>query len=166
MILTSFLSDRARCRGLFVAGVMMISCTGWVILLAVVSNQHARYFATFLVVMGCFAAIPLMLSWVSNNAGNESQRAVQIGMLNSMGQCFAILASFIFPSNDKPFWHKGFGLNLAFNALAAIVAVTLYLSLRYENARRDREEGGRPSDMTQVDVNTYHDLAPGFRYVA
>lgn len=166
MILTSFISDRIRCRGLFVGGVLMLSCTGWIILLAVVHNQHARYFATFLVVMGSFSAIPLMLSWVSNNCGNESQRAVQIGMLNSMGQCFSILASFIFPSTEKPYWHKGFGLNLTFNALAAIVAVTLYFILRYENARRDEKEGGRPSDMNDVDVSTYNDLAIGFRYVA
>ena len=166
MILTSFISDRIRCRGLFVGGVLMLSCTGWIILLAVVHNQHARYFATFLVVMGSFAAVPLMLSWVSNNCGNESQRAVQIGMLNSMGQCFSILASFIFPSTEKPYWHKGFGLNLTFNALAVIVAVTLYFILRYENARRDEREGGRPSDMNDVDVSTYNDLAIGFRYVA
>jgi MFS family permease len=166
MMLTSFLSDRTRCRGLFVAGVMMISCTGWIILLTVVNNPHARYFATFLVVMGSFAAVPLTLSWVSNNAGNESQRAVELGMLNSIGQCFSILASFSFPSKEKPFWHRGFGLNLAFNALSAIVAVALYLSLRLENARRNRKEGNRPSDMTDVDVYTYNDLAVGFRYVA
>ena len=166
MILASFLSDRFRCRGLFVAGAMMISCTGWIILLAVVDNQHARYFASFLLVMGSFAAIPLNLSWVSNNSANESQRVVEFGILNAIGQCFAILASFIFPSGEKPLWRKGFGLNLAFNALAAIVAVVLYLILRHENARRDRQEGGRPSDMAHVDVDTFNDLAPGFRYVA
>jgi MFS family permease len=166
MVLTSKISDRTRCRGLFVAGVMMVSCTGWIILLTVVDNQHARYFATFLLVMGSFAAVPLTLSWVSNNSANESQRAVELGMLNGIGQCFAILASFIFPSDENPLWRKGFGLNLAFNALSAIVAVALYLSLRRENARRDRNEGGRPSDMTKVDVYKYNDLAPGFRYVA
>jgi hypothetical protein len=55
---------------------------------------------------------------------------------------------------------------LAFNALAAIVGVTLYFMLRYENARRDKKEGGHPSDMSDVDVSTYNDLAVGFRYVA
>jgi MFS family permease len=166
MIFISFLSDRIHCRGLFVAGVMMISCMGWIILLAVVDNQHARYFATFLLVMGSFAAVPLMLSWVSNNAPNESQRAVELGMLNGIGQCFSILAAFIFPSADKPHWHKGFGLNLAFNGLAAIVAVALYLSLRYENVRRDRKAANRPSDIADMDIDTYNDLATGFRYVA
>ena len=166
MVLTAKFSDRTHCRGLFVAGVMMVSCTGWTILLAVADNQHARYFATFLLVMGSFAAVPLMLSWVSNNSANESQRAVELGMLNGIGQCFAILASFIFPSDEKPLWRKGFGLNLAFNGLAVIIAIGLYLSLRLENARRDKNEGGRPSNMSKVDVYTYNDLAPGFRYVA
>ncbi|CAF3312063.1 unnamed protein product [Rotaria socialis] len=166
MIITSFLSDRFRCRGLFVAGVMMISCTGWIILLAVVDNQNVRYFATLLLVMGSFAAVPLMLTWVSNNSANESQRDVELGMLNGIGQCFAILAAFIFPSTDSPHWSKGFGLNLAFNALAVIVAVALYLILCHENARRDKKKGGRPFDMILVDVDTYNDLATGFRYVA
>ena len=164
MLLTSFFSDRARCRGLFVAGVMVFSSMGWIILLTVTHDQHVRYFATFLVVMGCFAAIPLTLSWVSNNAANESQRAVQLGMLNAIGQCFSILASSIFPSSDKPLWRKGFALNLAFNALAIAVAIVLFVCLRMENARRDRKEGPRPPNMADVDVHTYNDLAPGFRY--
>jgi MFS family permease len=166
MILISFLSDRVHCRGLFVAGTMMMSCTGWIILLTVVADQHARYFATFLVVMGSFAAIPLTLSWVSNNAPNESQRAVQLGMLNAIGQCFAILATFIFPSADKPLWKKGFGLNLAFNALSSIVAVVLYFILRCENSRRDRKVGAHLSDAIEMDIDTSNDLAPSFRYVA
>lgn len=166
MILVSFFSDWTHCRGLFVAAAMMISCSGWIILLSVTYNQQARYFATFLVVMGSFAAIPIMLSWVSNNSANESQRVVELGMLNGIGQCFAILAAFIFPTEEKPYWRKGFGLNLAFNALSAIIAVILYLILRWENARRDRNEGSRPSNTTKVDVDKFNDLAPGFRYVA
>jgi hypothetical protein len=77
--------------------------------------------------MGSIAATPLMFSWVSNNAPNESQRAAELAIFQSIGQCFDILASFIFPSADKPLWHKGFGLNLAFNALSATVAVVLYI---------------------------------------
>ncbi|CAF0847494.1 unnamed protein product [Adineta steineri] len=166
MILMSFFSDRTGCRGLFVASAMMVSCTGWIILLTVVNNQHVRYFSTFLTTMGSFAAIPLTLSWVSNNCANESQRVVELGMLNGIGQTFAILAAFIFPTTDQPHWYKGFGLNLAFNALSAMLAIILYLILCFENARRDRKEGGRSSDLTDVDVYTYNDLAPGFRYVA
>ena len=88
--------------------------TGGINLLAVINNNYARYFATFLVVMDSFSAIPLTLSWVFNNSANESQRAVELGMLYSIDQCLAILASFSFPTSEKPFWRQGFGLNLAF----------------------------------------------------
>jgi hypothetical protein len=51
-----------RC-GIFVAIVFIINAIGWIILLAVVKNQHARYFACFCITVGGYAAIPLMMSW-------------------------------------------------------------------------------------------------------
>jgi hypothetical protein len=115
--------------------------------------------------MGSFAATPLMFSCVSNNAPNASQRAAELAIFHSIGQCFDIFASFIFPSADKPLWHKGFGLNLAFNTLSAIVAVVLYSVLRRENARQDRTEYIQPSETPDIDIYTYNNLAPDFRYV-
>lgn len=165
MIVLSYLSDRVHCHGLFVAGTMTTSCIGWIIMLTVVTDHHARYFATFLVVMGSFAAVPLMLSWVSNNAPDESQRAVSLGMLNSIGQCFSILAAFIFPSADGPRYLKGFGINLAFNALSACVAITLNMILHRENARRDRQREDNDLNTVSLDNVTSTDLAPNFRYI-
>ena len=62
MLLTS-VSDRTRRRGIFVAIVFIINAIGWIILLAVVNNQHARYFACFCITVGGYAAVPLMMSW-------------------------------------------------------------------------------------------------------
>jgi hypothetical protein len=53
------ISDRVRSRGPFVALVFAVSSVGWIILMVVVDNQRARYFATFCVVIGGYAAIPL-----------------------------------------------------------------------------------------------------------
>ncbi|CAF1122939.1 unnamed protein product [Adineta ricciae] len=165
MIIICRLSDRLRCHGLFVAGTMLLSCVGWIILLTVTTNQHARYFATFIVVMGAFTAVPLMLSWISKNTPNESQRAVQLGILNAIGQCFSILAAFIFPTSDRPYWKLGFGLNLAFNGLSAILAAILYCLLRYENARRDRLAESNNAETTDPSTTVTTDLAPTFRYI-
>lgn len=65
MTLVSAISDRMRSRGIFVALVFTISSIGWIILLAVVDNNHARYFATFCIVIGGYAAIPLWV-WPSS----------------------------------------------------------------------------------------------------
>jgi hypothetical protein len=59
MTSVSAISDRMKSRGPFVILVFTISSVGWIILLTVVGNQHARYFATFCVVIGGYAAIPL-----------------------------------------------------------------------------------------------------------
>jgi len=164
MTLVSALSDRMKSRGIFVALVFAISSVGWIILLTVVTNNHARYFATFCIVIGGYAAIPLIMAWVSNNSPSQSQRATALGLLNSVGQCLSILAAFIFPSNEGPRWHKGFGVNLAFNLLAVIISLGLTAWFRWENKRRDRAEGGRPPAGTKQNFQDQYDLSPGFRY--
>ncbi|GAO48440.1 MFS general substrate transporter [Saitoella complicata NRRL Y-17804] len=165
-VATSWVSDKSRLRGPFVAGYMALSAIGFGILMGVQHNQHVRYFATFLVVSGAFTCIPLMLSWCSNNCGSQSQRAVEVAMMNGIGQCFAILASFIFPSSEGPEYRKGFGLNIAFNGLAAVTALALMFLVKRENERRDRIEGPLPKeDEGRVDTVGMHDLARGFRYV-
>ncbi|KAH7096798.1 MFS general substrate transporter [Auriculariales sp. MPI-PUGE-AT-0066] len=164
MTVTCAISDRVKARGPFVACVFTLSAIGWLILLTVHENQRARYFATFLTVIGGYAAIPLIMSWTSNNTGSQSQRAVSLGMLNSVGQCLSIAASFLFPKSEAPRWKTGFGTNLALNILAACIAIGLTVYFRRENRRRDAVEGPPPPAGTVLEVVKLHDLAPGFRY--
>jgi hypothetical protein len=82
-------------------------------------------------------------------------------MLNSLGQYSSIVSPFIFPTSQKPKWHKGFGLNLAFTLLAIILSLGMSVYYRLENKRRDRVEGGPPAEGAAVDVVNQHDLAPG-----
>lgn len=165
MFILNAMSDHLRSRNIFVAIVFTINSIGWIILLAVVSNQHARYFACFCITIGGYAAIPLIMSWTANNNGSQSQRAVALGMLNSLGNWSSICSAFIFPTSQKPKWHTGFGLNLAFSLLAIIISLGMTMYYRMENKRRDRVEGGPPADGLVIDVVNQHDLAPGFRYV-
>ncbi len=81
-------------------------------------------------------------------------------MLNSIGQCLSILAAFIFPTPEAPTWRKGFGVNLAFNLLAVIIALGLTFYFRMENKKRDRAEGGTPAAGTLQAYERY-DLSPG-----
>lgn len=142
----SYLSDRLKSRGIFVVCLMLLSAVGFTILIAVPGNNSVRYFATFLAVLGCFGNGPLMLSWAANTAGSHSAAAVRLGFMNAMGQTFSggskslhlskdpfelaqirigwgkklVLASFSFPSTERPHYYKGFALNLAFNLVSRI----------------------------------------------
>lgn len=130
-----------------------------------------------------YVAIPIIISWQSNNTGSQSQRAVSLGMLNTIGklifvsqlypeadqtcisgQCLSVLASYSFPSHQGPKYTKGIALNLAFQTLGLIICLGMTTYYRLENKRRDTVEGGRPPTGTVLNVIEEHDLAPGFRY--
>lgn len=104
------------------------------------------------------------MSWQSNNTGSQSQRAVSLGMLNTVGQCLSILASFSFPDEEAPGYVKGITLNISFAALGIIISLSMSAYYRWENARRDKVEGGRPPIGEVLNVVQEHDLARGFRY--
>jgi hypothetical protein len=88
----------------------------------------------------------------------------------------AVTASFIFPSNEGPAYHRGFGLNLAFNIVAALTALGLTIHYRLANKQRDRDEAMTPPTRQSVSVGekggeevreeivNLHDRTPGFRY--
>lgn len=64
MLLLNYASDRLRLRGPFIIFVFLINAIGWVLLLAIVNEQHVRYFACFCIVIGGYCTIPLIQSWV------------------------------------------------------------------------------------------------------
>jgi sugar phosphate permease len=166
MAVVSFLSDRYKIRGILVFFDSVIAMIGFAILIGVRTNEAVRYFAVFLIVAPTFTNIPLCLSWASNNNATESSRAVALGLVNSIGQCFSILASFSFPSSQGPLYIQGLSLNLAFSVLTSLLGLSLFLILKAENKRRDSVEGPPPEDLSRVDTAQYFDNATGFRYIA
>lgn len=85
-------------------------------------------------------------------------------MLNTVGQCLSVLASFLFPKPEGPRYVKGASLNIAFQCLGLCIAAGMTVYYRLENRRRDKVEGGPPQEGVVLDVITQYDLAPGFRY--
>ncbi|GAA5892237.1 hypothetical protein JCM8208_001489 [Rhodotorula glutinis] len=171
MLMFCTYSDRYQTRGVPVMCVFAIGIVGWSLLLAVdpvkatASELHVRYFAVFCVVSAAYSAIPLIMSWQAGNSACETQKAVSLGMLNSVGQCLSILASFLFPKAKGPRYIKGASLNIAFQALGLLIALGMTLYYRAENKRRDRVEGGRlPKGMKPENMTVDYDHAIGFRY--
>jgi sugar phosphate permease len=165
MAVISFLSDRFKIRGFFVFFDAMVAVIGFAILIGVQKNQAVRYFAVFLIVAPTFTNIPLCLSWASNNNATESSKAVALGLVNSIGQCFSILASFSFPSSQGPLYIQGMALNLAFSIFTGLLALALFIILKMENKRRDSIEGPPPENLSFIDTAQLFDKAPGFRYL-
>ncbi|POY71015.1 hypothetical protein BMF94_5940 [Rhodotorula taiwanensis] len=171
MLLLTGISDRTRSRGLFVMIVFAIGIVGWSILYAVKPHHvtegglRARYFACCCLASAGYSNIPLIMAWVSGNSPSESQRATSLGMLNTVGQCLSILASFMFPAAEGPRFVKGTLLNVAFQAFGLVLAACMTTYYRLENRKRDEREGGRPPKGMRIEnISTEYDRAVGFRY--
>lgn len=91
------------------------------LLIAVPTNQHVRYFATFCITSGTFTIIGTIVAWctclsapillgvtstsiflVAHNLGSETKKATGIPIFLVIGQCGSILGSHIFPTTDGP----------------------------------------------------------------
>ncbi|EMD39421.1 hypothetical protein CERSUDRAFT_47889 [Gelatoporia subvermispora B] len=164
LCIISWFSDRLQNRGLFVAGVSTLAALGYILLLAVKSNNHVRYFAVFCITSGTYSVIGIVIAWFAHNLGSESKKATGIPMYMSIGQCGSVLGSHIYPSTEGPHYVKGFAITCALQLLSAIVAIIVSTSYRLDNRRRDQKYGKVDPDAT-VDTSELADKAPGFRYV-
>lgn len=164
LTLTSWASDRMQNRGFFMSGAAAVGGIGYLILLTVQDNNHARYFATFLITSGTYTVIGIVIAWFAHNLGSETKKATGIPMYMAIGQCGSVLGSHIYPATEGPRYIKGFAITCALEFLAAICGIILSISYSVENARRDREHGKPPRDSA-VDTLELADKAPLFRYV-
>lgn len=146
----------------------MLGCLGWALMLGLDAAStsrsilHARYFGCICLVSAAYATVPMIVGWVTANTPSHSQRAMGLGMLNTVGQCAAVGMSYAFPIKDTPHYRLGLGLNVGFTILGAVLALAMTAYYKYENARRDREEG--EVDQSKLNVQEDFDLAKGFRY--
>lgn len=144
--------------------VCAIGILGYIFLLAS-DNVGLRYTGAILVACGIYPIIPLTLSWVSNNNLGHTKRAVAIAMTSMIAQCFSMLGTQIYRTEDKPRYIRGHVVCVVFLGLGFISATTLRFLLARENKRRDKEYGVPESvDMTDVDIDGVYDKHPQFRY--
>ncbi|KAG2363661.1 MFS general substrate transporter [Suillus spraguei] len=165
LCMTSYTSDRIQDRGLAVTGSCAVGAIGYLILLTVPNNVHARYFAVFCITSGTYTAIGLIIAWFAHNLGSETKKATGMPMFMAIGQCGSILGSHIYPSTDGPRYIRGFAVSCGLEAFATICSLVLWISYTYDNAKRDRRYG-RPDPDANVDTSELADKAPMFRYMA
>ncbi|KAG9313643.1 major facilitator superfamily domain-containing protein [Chiua virens] len=160
----AYFTDRFQTRGLVISSACFLGAIGYLIVLVVPTNPHARYFAVFCITSGTYTAIGIVIAWFAHNLGSESKRATGIPMFMAIGQGGSVLGSQLYPSTDGPRYITGFATTCALNGLGGVLAIVLYLSYKWDNARREAAHG-RPDLDAPVDTTELADKAPGFRYI-
>jgi MFS family permease len=73
-MVTAYLSDKIRHRFLFIVGCISVCIAGLAMLLGIHNDLHAQYGALFLVAMGAYSAMPIIVCWFNMNLGKSLVR--------------------------------------------------------------------------------------------
>ncbi|CAF1103900.1 unnamed protein product [Rotaria sordida] len=135
------------------------------ILMITMSEQTkvARYIGSCFAASGSFAALPIILSWLTNNVNGHTKRAMSVGFAMFLAQIGGIVAPQHYHVNDRPIYRRGHIIS------SVVIAITLLLvlTLRYFLARENNRRENLTHDMYKIEaaIEEPCDQHPGIRYV-
>lgn len=104
-------------------------------------NFKARYVLLVIIASGLWVSNALSLAYASSNlshTGNEV-RGISLAFVNAMGNLAQIYGAYLFPSEDSPKYHMGFGVISGLCFTKIISYFLLHILLRHLEHTRTRE---------------------------
>jgi len=147
-MLIAVLSDRFQHRFLFCLIPICVSITGFAILITVHDNVQLQYAALFLVAMGTYAAMPVIVCWFNMNLGGHHRRAVGTAWQVGFGNIGGIIATYAFISTDAPYYHMGYSISIAFICISATSCCVYAWAVTSANRKRD---AAPPNHLTEYE---------------
>jgi sugar phosphate permease len=161
-MLVAWLSDKVKHRFLFTIAPILVCIAGFAILIAVHDNQQVQYAALFLVAMGAYTAMPVVVCWFNMNLGGHHRRSVGSAWQIGFGNIGGIIAVFAFLKKDAPRYIPGYSISIAFVCLAALSCCVYFVMCSWQNRTRDRSL--RDVSLTEHEKTELGDLNPEYRY--
>ncbi|KAF4443734.1 hypothetical protein F53441_11376 [Fusarium austroafricanum] len=162
-------SDRFFWRMPFVAIPMVIVTVAYSIMISLNGELAAKkgvaYFSVVLAVVGIYPIQAAAASWNANNIAPSSRRAIGIALMNCVGNVGGIVGSFMYLEKEKPKYHTGFGLSLAFGGTGLIVAFLLEWSYKIANSRKAKIAEEAKTKYTEEELFEMGDRSPLFKHV-
>ncbi|ORY12252.1 MFS transporter-like protein [Clohesyomyces aquaticus] len=158
----AWLSDKFRHRFLFAIIPICVCISGFAILITVHDHRSVQYGALFLVAMGAYSAMPVIVCWFNMNLGGHHRRAVGTAWQVGFGNIGGIIAVYAFLVKDAPRYIPGYSICLAFVCLSALSCLIYFLMCMWENKSRDRNV--RNVGLTEYEKTELGDMSPDYRY--
>lgn len=162
-MIIAWFSDRLRHRFLFAIFPICVCIAGFAILLAVHNHREVQYGALFLVAMGAYTAMPVIVCWFNMNLGGHHRRAVGSAWQVGFGNIGGIIAVYAFLKKDAPKYTTGYSICIAFVCLSALSCATYFVMCAWQN--RSREKSARDLSLTEHEKMDLGDLNPEYRYL-
>ncbi|KAB5590086.1 transport protein [Ceratobasidium theobromae] len=161
----AYFSDKVGRRAPFVMGLQLISITGYTMIRAT-SDARVAYTGIFLTCSGVYSTVPCLISWVSNNVGGDTKRAVVLAMMIGIGNLGGICSSFVYRAHDAPRYKLGHDVILASLSMAFCAAgFTQWNLARLNGLKEQQYKSEGITDARKSEFREMGDDSPLFRYV-
>jgi len=162
-MILAYISDKTRHRFMFTLIPISVAITGFAILLTVHNRPNLQYAALFLVAMGCYSAMPVIVCWFNLNLGGHHRRAVGTAWQIGFGNIGGIIATYAFQMKDAPQYRRGYSICIGFVCLSAVSCCVYFVACWVQNRNRDRS----PKDLslTEFEKTEKGDMSPDYRYL-
>ncbi|CZS89785.1 related to nicotinamide mononucleotide permease [Rhynchosporium agropyri] len=161
-MMIAFCSDFAKHRFVFTLIPISIAITGFSILISIHDNVNVQYLGLFLVAMGAYSAMPVIVCWFNMNLGGHHRRAVGTAWQVGFGNIGGIIATYSFLPGDAPEFRKGYSICLGFLCLSAFSCCLYAVAVFVQNRQRDNAPPNRLTDYEKTEMG---DLSPDYRYL-
>ena len=83
----------------------------------------------------------------------------------ALAQAVAIGSGCLFPKSEGPRYTRGAAVEVGLSTAGLLFSLVYMGLIKWENARRDKKEGGPPAPGTRSNTAQDADEAEGFRYL-
>ncbi|KAF2166794.1 hypothetical protein M409DRAFT_22848 [Zasmidium cellare ATCC 36951] len=162
-MLMATISDYTKHRFAYAVFSICVAITGFGILIAVHDYRSLQYGALFMVTMGTYTAMPIIVCWFNMNLGGHHRRAVGSAWQVGFGNIGGIIAVYAFLKKDGPKYIPGYSICIAFTILSIIACVIYGLGCWAENKKRDSQ--ATDVGLTEWEKTEMGDKSPDYRYL-
>ncbi|KAG2040562.1 MFS general substrate transporter [Suillus americanus] len=168
LLVFAYYSDKLKIRSPFILSGLTMCLVGFSINIST-APIGVKYFGTFLIVMGSYAAYPGAISWLGNNLSGQYKRGVGMPLQMCIGNFSGAVAAVIYRSQDSPRFILGHALELMFVGIGFIFLPIVAFIYKRINAQRDAAERlaterGEKIQYSDQELRELGDRAPDFRY--
>lgn len=139
-LILAALSDHLKHRSSFAIAPMCLAVAGYAVLLHVHGEEQAstQYAMIFLIVLGMWTALPIIICWTTMNVTQPADRAIAMGWIIGFGNIGGMPAAYLF-QEDQDGYSQGFAISLGM-VLVSMAFGLLYTGVCWlENRRRLRQ---------------------------
>ncbi|KAK9312167.1 major facilitator superfamily domain-containing protein [Lipomyces starkeyi] len=131
----SYHASRTNERTFHIIGAMAVALAGNILVIST-TNNGVRFFAMFLMPIGAFPGVQIILAWVANSMPRPAaKRSIALALCNVFSNSSNIYGAYLYPSSDGPRYIKG---GIAISCMA-VVCMLCALAMRYCLIRENRK---------------------------